>query len=328
MSTFLKISLCLFLFFPSFLFAQEQRLEIQNMFQEDSATSEAELNATDPKIVPGNFLYPFKQFLRNTSVFFTFSKEKKFIKELKRANEEILEIRKLIAKEKDITQGTRLYTKQLERVKNAYEHIPEEKKEDFLKNMLDAQVKHQMIVERFHDSEKKEIVRKEQLEFMESLFENTQSDQIQESLREALKEIQGSKLKGLYHLHLLRALQQSTSNQAVKDALLNASGSVFLDLQENLQKNIDGNLKEDIDSYVELLTKDDLSYIEFMSGLRKASSSQIRPLFDELEMRRIHALEQKLLNDASLKERIKQNPQKRMMIKRLPIREEIRKEFE
>ena len=123
--------------------------EVMEAVNLDEDIQSEDLEVGEPRLLPDNPFYFLKNWGRNIQSFFTFNPAKKAELKLKFANERLIEVKKLVEKEKEpevIKKGLENYQKELEKIKIASDKIKVKAEESpKVSSFLDKFTKHQTL---------------------------------------------------------------------------------------------------------------------------------------------------------------------------------------
>lgn len=177
----------------------------------DQEITAEDLEVSEPKTMPGNFFYGFKNFWRGVKTTFTFDRVKKEELRLHYANERLIEAKKLAeetGKEKLFQRTFDKYQKSMEKIKTRVEKFKDKAKDNpkidkFLDRFTDKAIKQQILIEKLeeilsHNPEALEKIKaaKEQVlenhsRVIEHLEEN--KEKVRERLEKNINEIKDKK---------------------------------------------------------------------------------------------------------------------------------------
>src|SRR3989344_2409158 len=211
--------------------------------QEETSTAEAvnldeniqaeDLWISDPNILPDNPLYFFKNLGRGVQNLFTFNPIKKAELKEKFTNEKLLEIKKMVEKNKSqnaISRAIDSYQKESETAQKTAEKIKEtaaenEKVGKFLDKFIQQQVLQQKILQRLETQvstttfAKIQEAREKHLEkFGQVMAKLENKENIQDRLEKNLQIVKGSEFKDFKNLEVLKELKEKVPDEA-KEAI-------------------------------------------------------------------------------------------------------------
>jgi len=287
--------LTVLMFFASTLvvFAQEsttgkatttEALEELNL---DESVTPQDLEVSEPKILPDNPLYFFKNLGRRIRAFFAFRPIDKAKLSMKFASEKLLEAKKLAQKTKNpdiLEKALKNYEDEIERIKNRVEEIREKASENpevgkFLDKFIKQQILHEKILERLQEQVPKEVserikeTREQHLnrfgEVMQKLEEKTK---IQERLEKNLEELKGSKFKDFKNLEILKRLEEQVPQEA-KEAIQKARERTLERLKERIQQ-MTTTTQERFRDYIEKIQGDPEKKLEILEDIKSKLKNQ------------------------------------------------------
>lgn len=255
-----------------FSLAQEEiSAEVIEAINLDEDIKSEDLGISEPNVLPDNPFYFLKEWGRNIQSFFTFNLVKKAELKEKFASEKLIEVKKLIEKEKEpevIKKGLENYQKEIERIKTAGDKIKVKAEESpevssFLDKFTKHQTLHYRILQKLETQvpsqvfEKIEEVRERHLErFGEVMTKLEEIPKISERLEKNLKEVKGSEFKEFKNLEILEGLEEKAP-EAAKEAVRKVQENSLIRLKTNLEQMS----SEELDKFKE--------YIEKSSGVKE-----------------------------------------------------------
>lgn len=260
--------------------AQEETSAEEAVSQDESIQAE-DLGVQDPNILPDNPLYFFKNLGRGIQSLFTFNSVKKAELKEKFTNEKLLEIKKMVEKNKNqekINRAIDNYQKESEKARKVAEKIKETATENeevgkFLDKFIQQQTLHQRILEKLETRvstttfEKIREARERHLEkFGQVMTKLENKENITERLEKNLEEIKGSEFKDFKNLEVLKALEEKVPEVA-KEAIQRAQENTLLRLKADFSRMSSEN-QERFKSYISEIQGDEEKKSEILENLR------------------------------------------------------------
>lgn len=255
--------------------------EVMEAVNLDEDIKSEDLDIGEPKLLPDSPFYFLKNWGREIQSFFTFNLVKKAELKLKFANEKLIEVKKLIEKEKEpevIKKGLENYQKEIERIKIASDKIKVKAEESpevssFLDKFTKHQTLHYRILQKLETQvpsqafEKIEEVRERHLErFGEVMLKLEEIPKISERLEKNLKEVKGSEFKEFKNLEILKGLEEKVP-EAAKEAIRKVQENSLIRLKTNLEQMSPGKLDK-FKEYVEKSSGVKEEQMEILENLR------------------------------------------------------------
>jgi len=269
--------------------------------QEETSTAEAvnldeniqaeDLGISDPNILPDNPLYFFKNLSRGVQNLFTFNPIKKAELKEKFTNEKLLEIKKMVEKNKSqnaISRAIDSYQKESETAQKTAEKIKEtaaenEKVGKFLDKFIQQQVLQQKILQRLETQvstttfAKIQEAREKHLEkFGQVMAKLENKENIQDRLEKNLQNVKGSEFKDFKNLEVLKELKEKVPDEA-KEAIQRAEENTLKRLRDDLSQ-MSSEDQERFKSYINTTQGDEERKSEILENLRSElrESPQLR----------------------------------------------------
>lgn len=326
----IKIFLLAFglLFIFGVAFAQEEIQEtaspeaIEDVLLDESVNPE-DLGIREPRVLPDNPFYFFKNWIRTTRLFFTFDPLRKIELRERFANEKLLEARKLVEKTKDpekIKRAIENYRNEIvknegeiERLKARIKERPEirERLNKFLDKFTKHQLLHQRLLEKLETQvpskafEKIKKARERHLEMFGRVMTKLEEkpERIQERLEKNLEELRGSRYKHFKNLEVLKELEEKVPEEA-KEAIRGAQENSLRRLKEKFEQ-MSPEAQERFKDYIEKISGNKEKQMEVLDSLREAIKEKPQ-LKEKLLKVRGRVLEKA---QERIKERIKECPE-------------------
>jgi len=237
--------------------------ELEEVITDETVSAE-ELGIGEPRLLPDSRFYFLKNWRRGIRSFFTFSKVKKAELKARYAAEKLLEARKLAEKKKkaeDIKEAAENYQEELDRLKKAVDKIKDtastsEKVGKFLDKFTHQQILHQKILDKLEiqvPTSTMETIRQARerhlVRFGEVMQKLEDKTQLKARLENTFREIQGSELKDIKHIEILKRFEEKATEE-VKEKLKEAREEMVQRFQEKWQ-DISEETKQKLDQYVE-----------------------------------------------------------------------------
>jgi len=287
-SILLPLALCLGIGIGLIAFAQEDttaepsKEEIIEEVTLDQDVSAEELGIKEPRLLPDNPFYFFKEWGRKIRTFFTFNPVKRLELESRFANEKLIELKKLAEKKKDpeiLKKGIEKYKKTIEEIPKKAERIKERTKErarikGFLEKYIHQQVLHQKILERLEEQVPQEVfekikeTREKHLErFKDVMLKLEERDKIPEKLKEAIEKEGKSRFKEFKQLELLEKIREKMPED-LKEKIIEKEGEILEKFKEKL-KNLPEEAQEKFQKYIEEIGGNKEKQLEIIEGLKE-----------------------------------------------------------
>ncbi len=259
--------------------------------QEETSTTEAvnldeniqaeDLGISEPNILPDNPLYFFKNIGRGVQNLFTFNPVKKAELKEKFTNEKLLEIKKMVEKNKSqsaISRAVDSYQKESETAKKTAEKIREtatenEKVGKFLDKFIQQQTLQQKILQKLETQvsttalSKIQDAREKHLEkFGEVMTILENKENIAERLEKNLQDVKGSEFKNFKNLEILKELEGKVP-EAAKEAIQRAQENTLLRLKTDISQMSSENQGK-FQSYINEITGNQETKSEILENLR------------------------------------------------------------
>jgi len=219
------------LLFPASVLGMDLTASALEAISQDEAVDARDLDVGEPKVLPGSWLYAFKNFRRGVQSVLTFNPIKKAELRLKFADEKLIEAKRL-AEESDnpqiIEKALKSYNQELDRISEQVDKTKEKasvKAEKFLDKFADRQIKHQKLIKALEDkvSAKQQIeisqiedkIAKKAIEIAEKI--DTPAG-FAKRLEKALVQQKGSEFKDFKHLEILDQIRDQ-AGEDVKNSL-------------------------------------------------------------------------------------------------------------
>lgn len=267
---------------------EEAPVDITEAVNLDEDIQAADLDISEPQLLPDSPFYFLKNWGRGIRSFFAFNLIAKIELRERFANEKLMELKKMVEKKKGpeaLKRATENYQKEIENIKEGAEKIKEKAKENprvekFLEKYTKHQILHQRLLQRLENQvppeafEKIKTARERHLEKFAEVMTKLEDrmEKIKEMLEEKMEEMKGSEFKNFKNLEVLLELEEKVPEQA-KEAIQKA--------QENALKRLQGDLEkmspEDQEGF-----KD---YVEKISGVKEKHLEILENLKSELKER-------------------------------------------
>lgn len=238
---------------------------------QDEEVSAQDLGISEPKLLPDNPFYFFKNWVRDVQLFFAFNQVKKGELRLKFANEKIIEAQKLAELKKE--------PKAIEKVLASFENdiaaiskLNGGELKQFSEKLIHQQLLHQRILQKLETQVPPEVYQKikenreKHLEkFAEVMQKVETKDKIAEKLGDELEKIKGSEFKDFKNLETLDEIKDKMPadvQQKIEEKKTQ--------ITEKFRKKLDGMTDEEKDkfkTYLEEISGDKLKHLEIISNL-------------------------------------------------------------
>lgn len=215
----------------------------------DETVAPADLEVSEPTLLPDSPFYFLKNLSRAVRSVFTFDKVKKAELKLKFASEKLLEVKALAEKTENsdvIEKAAKNYEKEIASIKEAADAIKDKASENptvekFLDKFVQQQILHTKILEKLEEQvpeqamEKIKEARENHLEkfgqVMEKLEDKTN---IAERLEKNINEMEGSEFKSLKDIQILKQIEEKAP-EAIKEVVREARQVKLEELKEKLE---------------------------------------------------------------------------------------------
>lgn len=268
--------------------AVEPQQESEEIIVEEDITAE-DLGVSEPRILPDNPFYFFKNFWRGVRATLTFNPVKKAELRLRFANERLIEAKKIAektGKEEVFEKAIDGYQQEMERIRQRVEQLKSTAEENpridkFLDKFTEKSFKQQILIERLEKRlaqkaqgkalERLKEIKEKHLERFGKIITRLEKNQerIQERIEKNLEKMKEGKFKHFKNLEVLIELEKKVPEEA-KEAIRRA--------QENTLRRLHGNLNnmspEDQENFKEFLEKvsgDETTRLEVLERLKKES---------------------------------------------------------
>lgn len=313
-----------FLFSFSGVLAEEQSVEvpaavqeaIEQAAEESLASEEAkidmeieakDLEVKEAKVLPGSFLYGFKNFIRGVQETIALDPVKKAEVQLRHANEKIIEAKQLVEKDgseksAEIAAGVlQGLNKNFERMAKQGENLKKakvkngEKVEKFLDKMADQSLKQQIVLQKLQEQVpekafvKIEEQRQQHLEkfgqVMIKVAENPQD--MAQRLPQIITNQEGSDFKELKAVEILRDLEDKVPQEA-KESLRQAQSALSQKFEQRFSTIQPEVRKEKLQQYAESLPGNAVRQFEAFDRIKESFQSE--DMAQEMELAKDQAL--------------------------------------
>ena len=265
-----------FLLFFNIALAQET--EPAEVIQDEEITAE-NLDVGDPSVLPDNPFYFAKEWWQKANVkLFTINKAKKAEKQLKYANQRLLEAKKLAEKgdEEALNEALEKYDKDLEYISEKISEVGDKDSrfKNVVKNFTKNQFQHQGFFDRLSKKggdlpeEAKERIREHQEEALGTLSDvlsQIDKEEIEGDLEDILTEIKGSDFKGFKNLEVLKRVEEKVPEEAlpaIRQAQQNA-----LNRLKNTLSEMDPDDKEKLSEYIKNISGDENIHFDILEEM-------------------------------------------------------------
>ncbi len=220
----------------------EQTLE--EVIQDTEVTAES-LNIKDPEILPDSPFYFLKEWGRNIRSFLTFNNVEKLELKNRFANENLLELKKLVeknSKEEVLQKTIRRYQERMGDLEKATEGIKSQEAVDrFLDKYTNQQILHQRILEKLENQvpektfQKIEEARQEHLErFKNVMLKLEDKEKIAERIADSVKEQTGSQFQEFKNLEIIERIRKNMPGE-IEEKLQEKEREILESLKNNLE---------------------------------------------------------------------------------------------
>jgi len=247
----------------------------------DEEVGPEDLGINKPRVLPGEFLYYFKDGWRKVREFFTFNPIAKIELKQKFASERIIELKELVkrkAKPEIIEKATENYNQESEAIKNKVMELTQKAHENpqlnsFLDKFVHQETLHHRILQRLENQVPEEVLEKIKQErerhlerFGDVMLKLEEKEKISERLEKNIEEIGGSKYKNFKNLEILIELEKKVPEEA-KTAIQKAQENALKRLQEDLEKMSPEDQERFKDYLEEISGKKDI-HLEILENLK------------------------------------------------------------
>ena len=293
--------------------------------EEETITAQ-DLEISEPGVLPGSTLYPFKDMWRGFRSAITFNKVKKAELKLQHANERIIEARMLAEVDGDAEAAENLgkalekYEKDLENVQKIISNIEEKVADDpkldkFIDKLADSQIKQQKIIQKLEGKVQEKtlnnIIKAREnstKHFSEVISQVVPQGQIAERIQKAIESQNGSDFKEFKNLEILKQIREDLPEDAkeqfrqAEEKILNKFSKKLQNLNEDEQKYLKKHIEKTRGNEIrQLKILDELKAIE---GLPKEVIKRLDDAEDKVTKKfenRINKFESKEARDKFLK---------------------------
>lgn len=270
-------------FLAQIVFAQDNNVEktTEEAISLDENVKAEDLGIKEPKVLPNNPLYFFKNLARNVQAALTFNPIKKAEIQLKFANEKIIEAKKMAETTKTpgvVEKAIENYQENVNAVKNEVDKIKQTTTQNqevgkFLDKFIKQQILQEKILEKLENqvstttAEKIVEAREQHLEkFGEVMQKLEEKNNISERLEKNLREMEGSQFKEFKNLEILKNLEEKVPEVA-KEAIQKAQENTLTRLKENLEQ-MPTQTQEQFKSYLETISGEKEKQLQIMESLK------------------------------------------------------------
>lgn len=267
--------------FSSFVFAQEEvGIVIQNGRQaaiQDGQVDPQDLGVGDPRILPGNPLYFFKNMMRGIRLFVTFQPEAKAELQLQFTNEKIVETKKL-TEQGDLQRAQRHledYERDVERLGELTEKFKErnrEQAEKFAEKAIRHHLKHQFVIGELEKEVPPELLapikehREHVLDHVGKIVGTIQDPERVRTTIDAIAEERGTSFKPLRNLEVLKAIEERIPSEA-RDAIRQAQENAIKRFKSDFEK-LSEEQKKLLEDYIKEAGGDELFYLKAFDHMK------------------------------------------------------------
>jgi len=293
---FISILIMAFVLTPVLALAQTDSVDSA----EETVTAQ-DLGVSEPTILPDSPFYGLKNLWRNVSLAVTFDKVQKAEKQLKYANERVIEAQKLSEERQDeksaqvLERTIERYGKDMERVQEIVATIKENADGDIRVDKLvdkigDFELKRRIVLNNISNKVPENVVekiieaKKKSAQTLGKVLEQTISkEKITEKIDEILQNQQGSDFKDIKHLEFLKALRQDVPDD-VKEKLKEVEGRVINRFEEKAQ-DLNAQARDRLGEYIENASGEEPFRLEVLQDIRTKAqvSGAIRNVIQGVE---------------------------------------------
>lgn len=247
----------------------------------DEAVEAADLEISEPKLLPNSPFYFLKNWQRGIQTAFTFNSIKKAELKLRHSSEKLLEARKLAEKTDDpgiLKEAAENYEKDINKTKEMTDKIEEKASENpnvagFLDKFTKQQILHYKILEKLEEKvpetalQKIKETRELHLQRFGEVMEKLENkEEIPERLEKNLKEIKGSEFKDFKNLQILKGIEEKAP-EAIKEKIQEVRKNKLEELKEKLAEMPLQN-QEKFENYVGKIQGEPEKKIEILEDIK------------------------------------------------------------
>jgi len=269
--------ICGCLLFSASVRAEEIDLVVLEEIELDENVTAEDLGVNDPLILPDSPFYFTKNWWRGIQSFFTFNPVKKAELKFKFANEKLVELKDLIAKdvgEEKIEKAMNGFKEQMQEVET---EIKERKLSDanpevqrFVERMTKKVMKQQRLLDKFEGQlpsefslKIKDLKDKTLRSFTDASLDAGSALKLGERLEKTGEEDPGSRFKHIKNLEVLMRVEDQVPEQA-KDAIRKAQANTLKRLKDDLEA-IPEQERPVLEQYFQGVGGDELRHLEILS---------------------------------------------------------------
>lgn len=278
---------------------------------DENITAE-DMEINEPTLLPNNPFYFTKSIWRAVKKAATFNAVERAELEIQYADEKLLEAQKM-AEKRDIDpeiigKAVEGYEKEIERIRDRaleWDKINEDRKEKFLNKFSDHQIKHQKILDKLQKNVPEDIFikikeKREQIleKFGEVMNKWDDPEKFQERMEKTIKNQNGSNLKHLKHLEILKSMGEKMPD-GLKNQLIEIENTTRELLGQDLKRINQNERFEKVELYLDQTGGDSARRLEILHDLEEDSGdlpSDIKSKLNELKNQTTKRFENRLEN--------------------------------
>lgn len=283
-SLIISLAILLLVFPISFISAQDEEIiisaEAQQEVDLDEDIQPADLEVSQPTILPDSPFYFFKNLGRGIKTFFTFDPIAKTKLRERFANEKLMELKKMVEMNKNtnaIRNAAQNYQEEIETVKKFVERIRTTAQENeevgkFLDKYIQHNILHQRVLQKLETQvpaevfEKIQQTRESHLErFSDVMIKLEDKAKIPERLEKNLEAIKGGDFKDFKNLEILDDLKEKLPED-IRDRIEERKDSILNNLREKLE-NLPEERRDILKEYIEKISGDKIKQLDILSAL-------------------------------------------------------------
>ena len=317
----LKVFLLTFVLLFAFgVVAAQETMDVEEIIALDEDVEAADLDISEPKLLPDNPFYFLKNWGREIQAAFTFNRVKKTELRERFANEKLIELKKIVERKENaevVKRAIENYQKEISKVKVTAERIKEKAQESpqvekFLNKYVQQQVLHRQLLDKLETQvppeafEKIAEAKERHLEkFSEVMVKlEDKPEKIGERLENNLKEIRGSEFKDFKNLEVLKELEEKVP-EAAKEAIQQVQTNSLIRLKEKVEQ-MSAEKLEKFQTYTERIAGEKEKQLEVLESLR-------------IELKEKPAIKEMLIQSRErVLEKVQERVQERTMEKNCP----------
>jgi len=296
--------IAVFLFTASCVLAEEAVLEDENITASD-------LGIEEPTILPDSNLYFLKEWSRSIGNFFTFNPVKKAERQLRHANEKLIEAKKISEKtgsEEIATRAMEKYQTTIENAGTRIEAIKEKYQDDtrfqelvdkftedgFNHHRLISVVKNRMENATPEVRERIEMVRERVVSKVGEVLVDVDGEKLDQRINKITERIKGGDLKQFKNLEVLKELEEKLPEQAL-DGIRRAQENALKRIKENLDDLSDEEREEKLSEYFKRVQGNETRHLEILEQLKTSDETgRLDKVIDSVKEVSLERVEEKM----------------------------------